>query len=241
MGPVASVVIPAAISAVGSLFGAKKGADAAKDSSRIQASTADKALAAAREARDQERAEIERVRAARAGIFERWEQTNPLPTSRGNLPNSYGISDAQTAQMRQGNGAQGEMPPPPPGGPPPSGQAGAMPPPPPGGVSASLGQAGPTMPPPNAFGQTAPPQGAPAPYQNATPAAPAGATMSPPGGVTGSANASTVWLQAPTGETMEIPIEPRSRVQKMVSMGAMIIAKPAGAFGQQGVSYGNMV
>lgn len=104
LGPLATVAIPAAISAVGSLFGAKKGSNAAKESANIQTDFAQKALDEQKRVYDLERADEQRQRDARAGIFDQYG-TNP-GTFQGNLPNPYGMSDAQAAAMR---GPQGDM------------------------------------------------------------------------------------------------------------------------------------
>ncbi len=99
-GPLASVVIPAAISTVGSLFGAKKSSTAAKDSARIQTDFSERALAEQRRVYDLEQANEQRQRDARAGIFDQYG-TRPGAFG-GFLPNPYGMSDAQTSQMRKG-------------------------------------------------------------------------------------------------------------------------------------------
>lgn len=98
------IVAPAAISAIGSLFGAKKQSNAAKDSANIQTDFAQKALDEQKRVYDLERADEQRQREARANIFGNYG-TDP-GTFQGNLPNPYGMSDDQTAAMR---GPQGNM------------------------------------------------------------------------------------------------------------------------------------
>jgi hypothetical protein len=107
VGAIVAAAAPAAISAVGSLFGAKKSSNAAKDSANIQTDFAQKALDEQKRVYDIEKAEEARQRQARAGIFDQYG-TNP-GTFQGNLPNPYGMSDAQTSQMRGGNASQGSQ------------------------------------------------------------------------------------------------------------------------------------
>ena len=112
-GAIAKVAIPAAISAVSSLFGAKKSSNAARDSAKIQTDFSQKALDEQKRVYDLEQAEEKRQREARAGIFDRYG-TN---ASAFTLPNPYGMDDGQAATMRQGNmgtsGNSGRMMPPP--------------------------------------------------------------------------------------------------------------------------------
>lgn len=98
---IAPLVAAAGITAISSLFGAKKGSDAAKDSSQIQTDYAQKALDEQKRVYDLEKADEQRQRTARAGIFEQYG-TNP-GTFAGNLPNAFGLSDGQMATMREGN------------------------------------------------------------------------------------------------------------------------------------------
>ena len=99
------IVAPAAVTGIASLFGAKKSSNAAKDSARIQTNFSQKALDEQRRIYDIERADEQRQRSARAGIFDQYG-TNP-GSFQGNLPNPYGMDDAQTATMRGGNASQG--------------------------------------------------------------------------------------------------------------------------------------
>ena len=73
----AEIIIPAAISAVSSLFGSKKGSDAAKASARIQSNAAQMALDEQRRVYDLEQAEERRKRSARRDIFGRYGIQQP--------------------------------------------------------------------------------------------------------------------------------------------------------------------
>jgi hypothetical protein len=111
ISPGVGTVIGAGVGLISSLFGAKKGANAAKDSANIQTDFAQKALDEQKRVYDLERADEQRQRDARAGIFEQYG-TNPGSFG-GNLPNPYGMDDAQTASLRQGNmGNPGKQMPP---------------------------------------------------------------------------------------------------------------------------------
>lgn len=120
---VAKVVGPALVTGIAQLFGAKKGSNAAKDAANIQNDFGEKALDEQKRVYDLERADEQRQRNDRAGIFDKYG-TNPGSFG-GNLPNPYGMDDAQTASLRQGMGNQGNpgtMGKQPPGMPPPGGQ-----------------------------------------------------------------------------------------------------------------------
>lgn len=114
VAPVVVAAVPAAISAIASLFGAKKGSTAAKEAATIQTDFGQKALDEQKRVYDLERADEQRQRDARAGIFDRYS-TNPGMFS-GNLPNPYGMSDPQAFSLRQGTmgtpGTPGKMLPP---------------------------------------------------------------------------------------------------------------------------------
>lgn len=103
-GPLAAAAITAAIPAVASLFGAKKGANATQDAANIQTDFAEKALEEQKRVYDLERADEERQRQARNAIFQQYG-TDPGQV-RGQLPNPYGMDDAQTAEFRRGTVAQ---------------------------------------------------------------------------------------------------------------------------------------
>jgi hypothetical protein len=106
--PIPAIVGAAAVTGISQLFGAKKGSNAAKDAAEISNDFGQKALDEQKRVYDLERADEQRQREARAGIFDQYG-TNP-GTFGGNLPNPYGMDNAQTAAMRQGNmGNQGNQ------------------------------------------------------------------------------------------------------------------------------------
>lgn len=175
LGPVASVVIPAAISAVGSLFGAKKGSDAEKGAARIQSDFSQRALDEQRRVYDLEQAEERRQRSARRDIFGRYGMPQPKEAP-------YGPSD--------------------------------------------------TIPYPSTTPTTpGTPQATPQrePRTRSLDLAMQSSTPSMAG-----AEGSTVTLQAPTGEVMNVPL---TDAPALIKKGAVIIPKQGGqnAFG---VSYG---
>ena len=191
-GPVATVVIPAAISGVASLLGANKNSGASRDASRMQSSTASRALAEQRRIFDMQYGQEQKDRESRLQTFAQYGNTQK-PLS-GNLPNPYGMSDQQTSQMRNSFGQPQGGPQAPPQGPPPPQGAPAQPPMPQG-----QGPAGPQGQPP-------------APAQNRS-----------------QAMGSTVWLQAPTGETMQASLE---QALPLIQKGALMIPAPTGQMGR---------
>ena len=145
MGPVATVVIPAAISGVSSLLGANKNAGASRDASRMQSSTASRALAAQREMLDRQTADELRDRESRRQNMAQFDDRRASNASR--LAPAYGESQAQADARRMNSfgqpqgGAQG-------GGPPTQmAMSQGQPPQPPQGALPPQG-----APPPNAFG-----------------------------------------------------------------------------------------
>ena len=145
MGPVATVVIPAAISGVASLLGANKNAGASRDASRMQSSTASRALAAQREMLDRQTADELRDRESRRQNMAQFDERRASNASR--LAPAYGESQAQADARRMNSfgqpqgGAQG-------GGPPTQmAMSQGQPPQPPQGALPPQG-----APPPNAFG-----------------------------------------------------------------------------------------
>ena len=144
-GPVAAVVIPAAISGVASLLGANKNAGASRDASRMQSSTASRALAAQREMLDRQTADELRDRESRRQNMAQFDERRASNASR--LAPAYGESQAQADARRMNSfgqpqgGAQG-------GGPPTQmAMSQGQPPQPPQGALPPQG-----APPPNAFG-----------------------------------------------------------------------------------------
>ena len=144
-GPVAAVVIPAAISGVASLLGANKNAGASRDASRMQSSTASRALAAQREMLDRQTADELRDRESRRQNMAQFDERQASNASR--LAPAYGESQAQADARRMNSfgqpqgGAQG-------GGPPTQmAMSQGQPPQPPQGALPPQG-----APPPNAFG-----------------------------------------------------------------------------------------
>ncbi len=144
-GPVATVVIPAAISGVASLLGANKNAGASRDASRMQSSTASRALAAQREMLDRQTADELRDRESRRQNMAQFDERRASNASR--LAPAYGESQAQADARRMNSfgqpqgGAQG-------GGPPTQmAMSQGQPPQPPQGALPPQG-----APPPNAFG-----------------------------------------------------------------------------------------
>ena len=115
MGPVATVVIPAAISGVASLLGANKNAGASRDASRMQSSTASRALAAQREMLDRQTADELRDRESRRQNMAQFDERRASNASR--LAPAYGESQAQADARRMNSfgqpqgGAQGGGPP----------------------------------------------------------------------------------------------------------------------------------
>ena len=114
-GPVATVVIPAAISGVASLLGANKNAGASRDASRMQSSTASRALAEQRRIFDMQYGQEQKDRESRRQNMAQFDERRASNASR--LAPAYGESQAQADARRMNSfgqpqgGAQGGGPP----------------------------------------------------------------------------------------------------------------------------------
>ena len=114
-GPVAAVVIPAAISGVASLLGANKNAGASRDASRMQSSTASRALAEQRRIFDMQYGQEQKDRESRRQNMAQFDERQASNASR--LAPAYGESQAQADARRMNSfgqpqgGAQGGGPP----------------------------------------------------------------------------------------------------------------------------------
>ena len=218
-----ALIASSAITAGGVLLSGKKGSDASKDSARIQAQIAREALAEQRRvydlesAKEQERYQTERkdkeydrtktladenrVRASRAGAFGGFG--GDLATfSKGYAP-AYGMSAEQSQGLldarNQGFSSRGAF---------------AVP---------DMGSKG--------IG----PGPRPSPPLRMSPSMPTvtdtpwnGPMLQGPNGQATSAGAfgSSVWLQAPTGEVREVPLQAAPQIQQMLQAGAVLIPAP---------------
>lgn len=124
IGPVASVVVPAAISAIGSIWGSKNQKSASRDASRQEARFTSEALKDAREERDYSRRRDDEQmtydRGQRASYLERLKPfttagqqaiTNIAASTQSQLPGSVPtMGSGQMIQMRAPNGQVREVP-----------------------------------------------------------------------------------------------------------------------------------
>jgi len=222
---IAPLVGAAAISGITALLGANKQSKAANNAGSIQERLARESLAEQRriyeeerdreerdrqeerdrEDRDRERTDEEnfRIRDARSNAFGGFG-ADLANLSKGYAP-AYGMSKEQTdSLLNERNSRFPPMPPLPPRGQLRSGPAG------PGPMIYGNG-GGPETPPGGG-----PPVGPPA----------VGGGMSGGGGRSSSLS-TTVWLRAPTGEEMEVPIE---EAPDLINQGAILIPPPGGEF-----------
>lgn len=187
------------ISVASSAYAAHKQSSAAKDAAKSQAAAGQQALNAQQGGYQQARQDFSPYAAAGASAVDRLNQTAGRFT--GGMPQTADQQAQQFNVQRQRTGL-GQPPPPGAGMPPP--QQGLQGPPQ-GGMP---GQ----MPPPGAGGpQGAPGLGMPPPMSGA-PAVPQGPPQGQPGGM--------VTVQAPTGETMQLP---QAQAQAAVAKGAKIV------------------